>query len=148
MLLLISQPDTPVAAFTRLLRADVTPALYLIGSEDDDGPPFSRRHPDAAFWHADARWPGVIIEITNRDKLAGKRRDMFILAKDYILKTDGDVRVVVSLEIDSESAIGSISIWRAVILHSNDGWSGLSSIPVMEGAVSVQDRSIPKVVLT
>lgn len=148
LLVVISQANTAAGAFTGLLRADVSPALYLIGSEDDDGPPFSRRHPDAAFWHVNARWPGVVIEITNGDKYAGKRRSMFMIAKDCILKTDGEIRVVVSLAIDSESSIGSISTWRAVTVHTADGWSGIHSVPVQEGVVGVPDRPITSVILT
>lgn len=59
----------------------------------------SKYESDASFWHDDARYPGVIIEIPYSQKK--KRLDR--LAEDYLMDSDASVRVVVGLHIEYES---------------------------------------------
>ena len=55
----------------------------------------SKHKPDASFWHDDAQYPGVIIEVA----YSQKRKRLGRLAKDYLLDSDASVRVVVGLDI-------------------------------------------------
>ncbi|KAH1396915.1 hypothetical protein KXX51_008078, partial [Aspergillus fumigatus] len=65
--------------------------------------------PDASFGHPKAQYPGVVIEIC----YSQKRRDVALLADDYILNTDGSIKVVVCVDIDyKQSQRATLSVWR------------------------------------
>jgi hypothetical protein len=97
--------------------------VHLIGSpglrlqDDNNGQAIIIRSPDIAFRHDDAHWPGVIIEVSYPQK----RKDLPRLADDYILRTDGNVRVVIGLDIDYETKKGSISMWRPDFVKNKQG---------------------------
>jgi hypothetical protein len=55
----------------------------------------SKHKPDASFWHDDAQYPGVIIEVA----YSQKRKRLGRLAEDYLLDSDASVRVIISLDI-------------------------------------------------
>jgi hypothetical protein len=74
----------------------------------EDGGTTIRRQPDATFKHCDAHWPGVVIEVS----YSQKTKAIPHLADDYILETNGSVRVVVGLDIDYKTKKGTISMWR------------------------------------
>ena len=64
-----------------------------------DGAPSSTRSKyelDTSFWHNDAQYPGVTIEIAYPQK----RKRLGWLADDYFLDLDANVRVVVGLDIE------------------------------------------------
>ena len=44
----------------------------------------SKHEPDASFWHDDAQYPGVIIEVA----YSQKRKRLGRLAKEYVLDSD------------------------------------------------------------
>ncbi|KAI1839344.1 hypothetical protein JX266_014445, partial [Neoarthrinium moseri] len=72
--------------------------------------------PDAQFQHSDAAYPGVVLEISYSQN--GKNLDK--LAWDYILKSNGAIRVVIGIDLDySGTHESSISIWRAVFLQED-----------------------------
>ncbi|KAH7119556.1 hypothetical protein B0J11DRAFT_63671 [Dendryphion nanum] len=80
----------------------------------------SKYEPDASFWHEDAQYPGVIIEVAYSQKK--KRLDR--LARDYILGSDASVRVVVGLDIEysrNELRKATLSVWRPQLLQGSDG---------------------------
>ena len=56
----------------------------------------SKYEPDASFWHDDARYPGVIIEVA----YSHKKKMLDRLAEDYLMDSDASVRVVVGLDIE------------------------------------------------
>lgn len=80
----------------------------------------SRYEPDASFWHDDARYPGVIIEVAySQDKKLLDRR-----AENYLLDSDASVRVVVGLDIEyggKGTRRASLSVWRVRIFPTQDG---------------------------
>jgi hypothetical protein len=86
-------------------------------SENNDGQAIIRRQPDAIFKHCDAHWPGVIIEVS----YSQKTKAIPHLADDYILETNGSVRVVVGLDIDYKTKKGTISMWRPGYLKNEQG---------------------------
>lgn len=88
----------------------------------DDTPPSikSKHEPDASFWHDDAQYPGVIVEVAYSQKK--KRLDR--LAEDYLLDSDASVQVVVGLDIEygkKGSRKATLSIWRTHMAHTFDG---------------------------
>ena len=56
----------------------------------------SKYEPDASFWHDDAQYPGVIIEVAYLQK----RKRLGQLAEDYRLDSDASIQVVVGLDIE------------------------------------------------
>ncbi|KAH0558348.1 hypothetical protein GP486_004996 [Trichoglossum hirsutum] len=88
----------------------------------DDAPPTTRskHEPDASFWHADAVYPGVIIEVS----YSQKRKRLDRLAEEYLLDSNASVRVVVGLDIEyggEKSRKATLSVWRTHVFHTDDG---------------------------
>src|SRR5947209_5200278 len=80
----------------------------------------SKHEPDASFWHDDAQYPGVIIEVA----YSQKRERLGRLAEDYLLDSDASVRVVVGLDIEygkKRSLKATISVWRTHVTDTDDG---------------------------
>ncbi|CAG5152965.1 uncharacterized protein ALTATR162_LOCUS2982 [Alternaria atra] len=80
----------------------------------------SRYEPDASFWHDDAEYPGVIIEVA----YSQKRKRLARLAEDYLLDSDANVRAVVGLDIEyskNESRKATLSVWRTQVFQTTDG---------------------------
>ncbi|TVY58864.1 hypothetical protein LSUE1_G009739 [Lachnellula suecica] len=88
---------------------------------------YGRHDPDGSFGHTQAQYPGVIFEVS----YSQKRRDLGRLADDYILGSDGNIRVVIGLDIEYlargkgkevSGKVATISVWRPRI--SDDGNGG------------------------
>jgi hypothetical protein len=80
----------------------------------------SKHEPDASFWHNDAQYPGVIVEVAYSQKKRRLRR----LAEDYLLDSDASVQVVVGLDIEygrKESREATLSVWRSQLHHTDGG---------------------------
>ncbi|KAH8726976.1 hypothetical protein GQ44DRAFT_758501 [Phaeosphaeriaceae sp. PMI808] len=77
-----------------------------------------RHVPDIRFHHEAAKWPGVVIEIS----YSQKRKSLPWLADNYILASDGGIRVVVGIDLEyRKSKEASISIWRLKTTLGHDG---------------------------
>ncbi|KAL9620567.1 MAG: hypothetical protein Q9160_004928 [Pyrenula sp. 1 TL-2023] len=79
----------------------------------------SKHDPDSSFQHRDAKYPGVIIEVSYSQKRKSLRR----LAEDYLLDSNANIQVVVGLDIEyGEPKKGlrkaTLSVWRT---HIADG---------------------------
>ena len=88
----------------------------------DDAPPTikSKHEPDASFWHDDAQYPGIIIEVA----YSQKRKRVGRLAEEYLLDSDASVQVVVGLDIEygkEGSRKATLSVWRTHVVHTDDG---------------------------
>jgi hypothetical protein len=86
---------------------------------------YGRHDPDGSFGHKEAQYPGVIFEVS----YSQKRRDLGRLADDYILGSDGNIRVVVGLDIEYQSKgkakealgkVATLSVWRPKITPDGD----------------------------
>jgi hypothetical protein len=80
----------------------------------------SKHEPDASFWHTDARYPGVIIEVA----YSQKKRRLSQLAEDYLLDSNASVQVVVGLDIEygkKGSQKATVSVWRTQVVSTADG---------------------------
>ena len=68
-----------------------------------------RREPDAQFQHRDAEYPGVVLEVS----YSQYGKDLTKLAWDYIQYSNGDIKVVISIDIKySNSKEATLSVWR------------------------------------
>jgi len=106
------------ALFAQKVRPARSTEIYF---PVDDAPPStkSKHEPDASFWHDDAQYPGVIIEVA----YSQKRKRLGRLAEDYLLDSDASVRVVVGLDIEygrKWSRKATLSVWRTRVFHTAD----------------------------
>ncbi|KAF7858464.1 hypothetical protein EAF04_009064 [Stromatinia cepivora] len=70
---------------------------------------FDRHDPDAQFRHPRARFPGVVIEVS----YSQKRKDLGRLADDYIIGSNGNIKVVVGLDVEYKNTKkATLSVWR------------------------------------
>ncbi|KAI9770759.1 MAG: hypothetical protein M1840_003009 [Geoglossum simile] len=88
----------------------------------DDAPTTteSKHVPDASFRHADAKYPGIIIEVS----YSQKRKDLGRLAEEYLLDSDASVRVVIGFDIEyggKGSRKAALLVWRTRVFHTDDG---------------------------
>ncbi|PVH90618.1 hypothetical protein DM02DRAFT_620927 [Periconia macrospinosa] len=115
----IRSGSSEVARFAQKVRpARSTEIEFPVG----DGPTSrkSKSEPDASFWHDDAQYPGVIIEVA----YSQKKKRLGQLAEDYLLDSDANVRVVVGFDIEygkKGSRRATLSTWRTHIEHTADG---------------------------
>jgi len=68
-----------------------------------------RREPDAQFQHRDAEYPGVVLEVS----YSQDGKDLRKLAWDYIQYSNGDIKVVIGIDIKySNTKEATLSVWR------------------------------------
>lgn len=80
----------------------------------------SKHEPDSSFWHDDAQYPGVVIEIA----YSQKNKRLSRLAEDYLLDSDASIQVVVGLDIEhgkKGSRTATVSVWLTQVLHITNG---------------------------
>jgi len=73
------------AEFAKQIESPVSPTVTF----DDDQ--FGKYYPDIVFKHAQAKYPGVVIEVSSPEK----KKDLPRLANDYILGSRGRIGTVV-----------------------------------------------------
>lgn len=83
---------------------------------DDDGN-IVKHTPDGSFWHSQAKWPGVVIEVAFSQSL--KKLDH--VAWDYIGGSNGGIQVVIGLNSEYKGKRASIFVWRVQITTGEDG---------------------------
>jgi hypothetical protein len=95
---------------------------------------YDSHEPDAAFKHLDAQWPCLVVEVS----FSQKKKDLKDLAEDYILGSDGNIRVVIGLDIEySQSKKATLSVWQPQYVYNEDGQEELISAQVVVDEVSV-----------
>lgn len=86
--------------------------------ENSDGKVIGRRQPDAMFQFSGAKWPGVIMEVA----YSQQAKELPYLADDYILHSEGNVRVVVGVKLGyHKTKKATISIWRPSYVTNKQG---------------------------
>ena len=116
---LIRDGSNRAAVFAQKVRPGRSSTIHF---PVDDAPPStkSKHDPDASFWHEDAKYPGVIIEVA----YSQKRKKLGRLAEDYLLDSDASVQVLVGLDIEygnKRSRKATLSVWRTHVAHTADG---------------------------
>jgi len=116
---LIREGSSSTAIFAQKVHPARSTGIYC---PVDDAPPStkSKHEPDASFWHDDAQYPGVIIEVA----YSQKRKRLGRLAEEYLLDSDASVQVVIGLDIEygkKESRKATLSVWRTHVVHTSDG---------------------------
>ena len=114
---LIRDGSDRAALFARNVRQARSTEIFF---PVDDAPPSTRsKHdPDASFWHEDALYPGVIVEVSYSHKNIDR------LAEGYLLDSDANVQVVIGLNIDygkKRSRKATLSVWRTRTYNTVDG---------------------------
>ncbi len=82
-----------------------------------DDAEYGRHDPDASFSHSRARYPGVVLEVS----FSQKRKALARLAEDYILGANGDICVVIGLDVEYSGKRATLSIWRSRVVNTEDG---------------------------
>ncbi|KAF2731036.1 hypothetical protein EJ04DRAFT_536892 [Polyplosphaeria fusca] len=80
----------------------------------------SKYEPDASFWHEDAQYPGVIVEVA----YSQKKKRLARLAEDYLLDSDANVQAAVGLDIEygkEGSREATLSVWRTRLFPVDEG---------------------------
>ena len=109
--------------------SSVSGAIYF----EEDGKKF-KHVPDIRFHHKDAAWPGVVIEVS----YSQKRRSLIDLAENYLLASDGGIRVMVGIDLEyKKSKEASISIWRLKTSPGHDGQPEGEVIQELDNEVSM-----------
>ena len=125
-----------VALFARQIRNCGSPNIPFPAVSESHKK--STHSPDGTYYHDNAKWPGVILEVS----YSQKRKDLAKLADRYILDSDANVKVVVGLDIeyDVKKKAGSgeavFSVWRPHIGPNEDGDPELSAAQVITDQVS------------
>ncbi|ORY12467.1 hypothetical protein BCR34DRAFT_563855 [Clohesyomyces aquaticus] len=115
----ICEGSSNAAAFAQKVQPARSTEIYF---PVDDAPPGTRskHEPDASFWHTDARYPGVIIEVA----YSQKKNRLSRLAEDYLLDSNASVQAVVGLDIEygkQGSRKATLLVWRTLVVNTVDG---------------------------
>ena len=95
---------------------------------------YGKHDPDAQFLHSKAQFPGIVIEVS----YSQKRKDLGRLADDYILGSDGDIRVVVGLDIEYKTGKkATLSVWRPKVVTNEAGEKELVAQLIVANQVSI-----------
>jgi hypothetical protein len=109
--------DEASSTFAKKIHGMGSARIDLLGTEEQEGKPKMRRDPDFSFQHCEARWAGVVLEVS----YPSKRRTLPHLADDYLLETDGNIRMLVGLDLDTETKKGTISTWQPLFKRNDQG---------------------------
>lgn len=107
------------ALFAQRVRPARSTEIYFPVDEAAPGTK-SKHEPDSSFWHDDAEYPGVIIEVA----YSQKRKKLNRLAEDYLLDSDASIKIVVGLDIEygkKGSRKATLSVWRTEVVQTLDG---------------------------
>lgn len=102
-----------------------------------------RRQPDAQFQHDRAAYPGVVIEVS----YSQDGKDLDKLAWNYIQGSNGDIKVVIGIDINLGASPSTISLWRRKCYF--DGGNEVLDVELeVENDVSLWNPWIEYAVLT
>lgn len=101
-----------VSKFDHLIRDKGSPRITLKGFDPIEGT-YPSHEPDGSFAYTRTQYPSLVIEISYPQK----RKDLSKLADDYICGSNGEIKVVVGLDLEysNKSKKATTSIWRPQI---------------------------------
>ncbi|KAK8869433.1 telomere-associated recq-like helicase [Apiospora arundinis] len=86
-------------------------------AETDDENDSIKREPDIQFHYPGARYPGIVVEVL----YSQDGKDLRRLAQDYILYSDGDIKLVIGIDLNCRGKPSTVSLWRPRFTESEDG---------------------------
>ena len=108
---LIAEENSPASEFARQINHARSSTITF------SDPEYERHDPDDSFLYFKAEFPNVIFEIS----FSQKRKDVARLADNYILGSDGNICVVVGIDIDYKDKSAMLSMWRPQIQVNDVG---------------------------
>jgi hypothetical protein len=125
----IGEQEDKAANFAQQVGAQRSSPIQL---PDENSNTLSTRYPDAHFKHECAKWSGVVIEVA----YSQKKKHLGKLADDYLMDSDGNIQVVVGLDIEygTEGRSAALSVWRTNLATKEDG-DELATVQVVEDKV-------------
>lgn len=73
---------------------------------------YLQRQPDAQFQHCSAAYPGVVLEVSySRNEKLEK------LAWEYIIKSNGNIKAVIGINVKYDGKESTVSLWRPAYLQ-------------------------------
>lgn len=132
----LAASSSSAADLARSIHPTGSPRLRFeeaAATEEGTSTILDQHEPDISFTHADAKWPGVIIEVS----YSGKRKDLPWLADDYIMGSDGNIRVVIGLDVEYRGArSAALLVWRPKLVVGEDGQAELRTVKTEVDKVS------------
>lgn len=89
--------------------------VYLTETDDDFGP--IERAPDLHFTYEDTRYPSIMAEVAYSQD--GKK--LRSLAQDYILSSNGRVKLVIGFDLSYRNEPSTVSLWRRKVTETEEG---------------------------
>lgn len=107
----IAKERGPASEFARRIKHGGSATITF------SDPAYGRHEPDSLFRYLRAQFPNVIFELS----YSQKRRDLARLADDYILGSDGNIRVMVGIDVDYKDKSATLPMWRPRLQVNNAG---------------------------
>ena len=107
---LISKRPDSSGEFTRDIQSGRSTTIIFDDSE------YGKHDLDDQFRHKKVRYPGIVLKII----YSQKRSALAYLADDYILGSDGNIRVVIGLNIQHSGKEATLSVWRLQLVAKED----------------------------
>jgi len=140
----VARGDKEVAAIVDLVRSEATSDVYLYGHGSINNR-YPKHPPDASLAHADSQYPFMVIETSYPQR----HKDLAKLADDYICGSNGNISMVLGLDIEYGvgSKRASVSIWRPRLAPDPENKEGmlLEMVGVPEADVMPASPSFSKV---
>jgi hypothetical protein len=97
----IASKTGPAASFAQEIKNTLSATIEFTGSATP------KHSPDGSFKHVEAKYPGVVIEVS----YSQKRKDLALLASDYIIGSRGSIKVVVGIDLEYTSKKATLAVW-------------------------------------
>lgn len=136
----IGKGDDETARFAARISSGRSGDIYLQEFNSDDeihqDQPIIRRQPDDQFQHDEAKYPGVVYEIT----YSQDPRELVKAAWTYIPYSNANIKAVVGFELGyGKNKEARISMWQPRFLkEGEDGSETLDVEAVIDGDVCIQ----------
>jgi hypothetical protein len=120
----IASKTGPAATFAQEIMNSLSAIIEFTGSSAP------KHSPDGSFKHIEAKYPGVVMEVS----YSQKKKDLLLLASDYIIRSRGSIKVVVGINLGYTGKKATLLVWRPQIRRNKAGKKGI----FMHRAISKQ----------
>ena len=101
----------PAATFAQQIMNTLSATIEFTSSAA------TKHSPDGSFKLVEAKHPGVVIEVS----YSQKRKDLPLLADDYILGSRGSIKVVIGIDLEYTGKKATLTLWRPQIRRNQAG---------------------------